>query len=96
MEWDAAQYPINQWIVVGEPAVSQDYWATDIQWSYVECNGLSFTQSEVDWQFDCIMDKGISSSIEEPEQNWSNAKGLELMSGDEGTINETMCGTGVH
>ena len=42
------------------------------------------------------MDNGISSSFEEPEQDRSNAKGLELMFGDEGTINETMCGTGVH
>ena len=76
--------------------MSQDRRATDIQRSYVECNGLSFTQSEADWQFDCITNNGISSSVEEPEWDQSNAKGLELMSGDEGTINETMCGTGVY
>ena len=42
-EQDAAQYPINQWIVAGEPAVSQDHQATDIQRSYVECSVLNFT-----------------------------------------------------
>ena len=75
--------------------MSQDRRATDIQWSYIEHNGVSFTQSEVDWQFDCITDNG-SSSIEEPERDRSNAKGLELMFGDKGTITETMCGTRVH
>ena len=64
--------------------------------SYVERDRLSFTQSEADWQFDCIMDNGISSSVEELEQDWSNAKGLELMFRDKGTINKTMCGTRVH
>ena len=42
------------------------------------------------------MNNGISSSVEELAQNRSNAKGSELVSGDKGTINETMCGTGVH
>ena len=96
MEQNATQYPINQQIVAGEPAVFQDHRATDIQWSYIKCNELSFTWSEVDWQFDCITNNGISSSVEELEWDWSNAKGSELMSGDEGTINETMCGTCVH
>ena len=76
--------------------MSQDRQATDIQQSYVERDGLSFTQSEVDWQFDCITDNGISSSVEEPEWDWSNVKGLELMFRDKGTINKTMCRTGVH
>ena len=42
------------------------------------------------------MDNGIGSSVEEPEQDWSNTKGLELMFSDKGTINKTMCGTRVH
>ena len=74
----------------------QDNRATDIEWSYAERDRLSFTQSEADWQFDCITDNGIGSSVEEPEWDWSIAKGLELMFRDEGTINKTMCGTGVH
>ena len=76
--------------------MSQDCRATDIQRSYVQRNGLSFTRSESDWQFDCITNNGISSSVEEPEWDRSNAKGSELMFGDEDTINETMCGTRVH
>ena len=50
----------------------------------------------MDWQFDCIMDNSIGSSIEESEWDQSNAKGSELMFRDEGAINKTMCGTGVH
>ena len=42
------------------------------------------------------MDNGIGSSIEEPERDWSNTKGLELVFRDEGAINKTMCETGVH
>ena len=45
---------------------------------------------------DCITDNGVGSSVEEPEQDQSNTKGLELMFRDEGTINKTMCGTRVH
>ena len=76
--------------------MSQDRRATDIQPSYVECSVLSFTQGEVDWQIDCIMDNGIGSSVEELERDRSNTKGLELVFRDEGTINKTMCGTGIH
>ena len=47
-------------------------------------------------QFDCIMNNSVSSSTKELEQDRSNAKVLELVCGDEGTINETMYGTGVH
>ena len=47
MEQNAAQYPINQQIVVGEPAVPHDRWATNIQLSYVECDRLDFTGSEM-------------------------------------------------
>ena len=95
MEQNAAQYPINQQIVAGEPAVSQDRQVTDIQWSYVEHDGLNFTQSETNWQFDCITDNGISGSIEKLEWNWGNAESSELLSGDEGSVNKTVCETGV-
>ena len=76
--------------------MSQDHRATDIQRSYIEHSVLNFTRSEVDWQIDCIMDNGIGSSVEEPERDQSNTKGLELVFRDEGTINKAMCGTGVH
>ena len=50
-ERDAAQYPINQWIIAGEPAVSQDHRATDIQRSYVERDRVGFSRRKTDWQF---------------------------------------------
>ena len=42
------------------------------------------------------MDNSIGSSVEEPDWDWSNTKGSKLVFRDEGTINKTMCGTGVH
>ena len=57
---------------------------------------LNFTRGEANRQIDCITDNSIGSSVKEPEQDWSNTKGLELMFSDEGTINKTMCGTRVH
>ena len=42
------------------------------------------------------MDNGIRSSIEKPERDWSNAKSLELVFGNKGSVDETMCETGVH
>ena len=57
---------------------------------------LNFTQGEADWQIDCITDNSIGSSVKEPEQNQSNTNVSELVFRDEGTINKTMCGTGVH
>ena len=96
MELDAAQYPINQRIVAGEPAVSQDLQAIDIQWSYIERSVLNFTRGEANWQIDCITDNNIGSSVEELERDQSNTKGSELVFRDEGTINKTMCGARVH
>ena len=76
--------------------MSQNRQATDIQRSYIERSVLNFTRGEVDQQIDCITDNGIGSSVEEPERDWSNAKCLELMFSDEGTINKTMCGPRVY
>ena len=42
-EHDTAQYPINQWIVADELAVSQDCQATDVQQSYIECDKMGFS-----------------------------------------------------
>ena len=35
--------------------LSQDHQATDIQWSYLKCDGLDLTRSEVNWQFNHIL-----------------------------------------
>ena len=42
------------------------------------------------------MDNGFSGSVEKLEWNWCNAETLELLSGDECSVDETVCGTGVH
>ena len=76
--------------------MSQNHQATDIQWSYIERNGLNFTQSETNWQFKCIMNNSISSSVEKLEWDRSNTKSSELLSGNEGSVDETVCGTRGH
>ena len=50
----------------------------------------------MDWQFNCITDNGISGSVKKPEWNWCNAESSELLSGDECSVNETVCETRVH
>ena len=53
-------------------------------------SGLNLTRSETNWQFNCIMDNGISGSIEKPVWNWHNAESLEFLSGDESSVNESV------
>ena len=38
----------------------------------------------------------MDSSVEEPERDWGNTNGSELVFRDKGAINKTMCGTRVH
>ena len=42
LEIYTAQYPVNQWIVVGEPVVSKDDLAFRIQWGQIEVHGGNF------------------------------------------------------
>ena len=42
-EGNATRYSVNQRIIAGEPAVSQNHRVTDIQRSYVECDGGDFS-----------------------------------------------------
>ena len=76
--------------------MSQDCQATGIQWSYVEHDGMDFTRSEADWQFNYIMNDGICSSVEKLEWNWCNTEGSEFLSGGECEVNETVCETRIH
>ena len=54
-----AQYPVNQWIVVGEPAMSKYEHIGGIQWSDKECLRGDFTSGEFDVEFGGFGDKGV-------------------------------------
>ena len=58
-EFYVAQYPVNQWIVVGEPAMSKYKHTGGIQWSDKECLGGDFASGEFDVEFDGFSDKGV-------------------------------------
>ena len=58
-EFYVAQYPVNQWIVVGEPTMSKYKHTGGIQWSDKEFLGGDFTSGELDVKFDGFIDKGV-------------------------------------
>ena len=63
MEFDVTQNPVNQWIVVGEPAMSKDQHAGGIQRSYIECFGVDFTCGELNVKFNGFGNEGVRRTI---------------------------------
>src|ERR1700746_3921016 len=63
-EGNATHNPINQRIVAGEPAMSQDDSARAIQWSDVKHRQSDLTRSEMDGKGDGLRNCGVGSSIE--------------------------------
>ena len=51
---DTTQYPINQWIVVGEPVVPKNNGATQIQQSHEEINIMDLPSRESDLEIDSL------------------------------------------
>ena len=47
--------------------MSQDCRATDIQWSYVECDKMGISQKTTDWHFYHGGNNGVCSSVDKPE-----------------------------
>jgi hypothetical protein len=43
LEGNTAQYPVNQWTVVGEPVVAKYHWATWVKQGHLESDFLFFT-----------------------------------------------------
>lgn len=71
-EANVAQYPINQWIVAGEPNVSKNEGTRGIQQRYIKCVGGNITRWEVDTELYSLGDGSFGAVIEELELEWSN------------------------
>jgi len=63
MEFDVTQNPVNQRIVVGEPAMSEDQHAGGIQRSYVESFGVDFACGELNVEFDGFGNEGVRRTV---------------------------------
>ena len=66
LERDTTQYPVNQWIILGEPVMSQNCVTTSIQRSYKERNRMLFFSRKTDQEVDGLSDFGVGGTIEEP------------------------------
>ena len=76
-EGNAAHNPVNQRIVAGEPAMSQDDGARAIQQSDVKCHQSDLTRGEADREVDGLRNCGVGSSIKQVELKWRHRKGLK-------------------
>ena len=76
-EGNAAHNPVNQRIVAGEPAMSQDDGARAIQRSDVECCQSDLTRGEVDREVDGLRNCGVGSPIEQTKLKRRNRKGMK-------------------
>ena len=63
MEINAALDPVNQWIVVGELAVSKPKGAAQVQGGDIEIHGLLLAGQKVYVQFNCLSDYGVPGTI---------------------------------
>ena len=89
-ELDTAQYPVNQWIVVGEPVVSQHCNTACLQRSYIECDGLLVAWRKAEQKVNSGADDGVCGAVEKSEGDWIDLVGAELMFEDGSGIQETV------
>src|SRR6266481_7647116 len=92
----AAQYPVNQRIEAGEPAVSKHNCATVVQWSDKECQVLSFPGREAKLQVKGLCNGRVRCSVYEMKLDWQNAIGREMLSLDKWSIYERVRLSGIH
>ena len=67
-----AQYPVNRWIVEGEPVVSEDNLAFRIQQGQIEVHGGNVTGREHDGEIYCLSYYKIRGTVKESECNGIN------------------------
>ena len=65
MENNTAQYPVNQWIVVGEPVVSKNHGARQIEWSHIKINIHTFIGQKFYRQSYGLSDNGIRCPVKQ-------------------------------
>ena len=76
-EGDAAHNPVNQQIVAGKPAMSQDDGARAIQRSDIEHCWSDLTRGEADREVDGLHNCGVGSPIKQAELKQRHRKGLK-------------------
>ena len=95
-ERDTAQYPVNQWIEVGEPVVSQHCGTAWVQWSYIKCYRVLVPWREMDQKVYSGADDGICGAIKKLEWNQIDVVSMEVVFRSDGGVEETMSGTRVY
>ena len=76
-EGNAARNPVNQWIVAGEPAMSQDDGAGAIQRSDIKRRQSDLTRGEADREVNGLHNCGVGSPIEQAELKRRHRKGMK-------------------
>ena len=62
---NTAQYPVNQWIVAGEPVVSKNHGARQIELSHIKINIHTFTGRKFYRQSYGLSDNGIRCPVKQ-------------------------------
>ena len=73
-------YPVNQWIVSGEPVVSKDQRVGRIKWSNIEVQIHTITGGKNYGQVGNFGDGAIWWSIKQAENNWKSCRCFQVVS----------------
>ena len=88
MEGDIAQYPVNQWIVVGEPVVSKNHRHRWVKQKHKEIKSHELTRREFHRELESFCNNRVGScSVKEFDLNGVN--------GDNGKV-VAMCKLGIY
>ena len=95
-ENDVAQYPVNQRIKLGEPAVSWHNHTTLVQWSDKKCQILSFPGRKAYGEVEGLSNDRVAGSIHEVELNWWNVVSWKVLSLNKVRVHKRVGRSGVH
>jgi len=90
MEFNVTQNPVNQQIVVGEPAMSEDQHTGGIQQSYIECFRVDFACGELNVEFNGFGNEGVHRTVQEVEFKQSDCVGFKRVFINKFAIYETV------
>ena len=96
MENNTAQYPVNQWIVVGEPVVSKNHRARWIEQSHIKINIHTFTGWKFYRQSYGLSDNRIRCPIKQLQLNRVYGICREFTILNKAGIHKAVSGTGVN
>ena len=96
MENNTAQYPVNQWIVAGEPVVSKNHGARRIEWSHIKINIHTFTGWKFYWQSYGLSDNRIRCPVKQLQLDRVYGICGEFIILNKAGIHKAVGGTGVN